>query len=185
MTANCMRRCSSNPKPGNKDADSPVKSENLESAAVFTGRLMQDSESAEVFTVVDACIEAQHTEKQAFSVKLTGDTWAEVHRVLDRRRHRLNRPHEIIVGSVHGHPFLPAADENGKWPCPECDKRMTCAKTTATASLDDIDWHRSVFIGQPWAMLAIWGWNARGEEVWQAYGLAGGTLVRRTIRILR
>jgi hypothetical protein len=158
--------------------------ENLESAAVFTGRLMQDPSSFEAFVIIDTCIEAAHADEQQYSVMLTDETWAEVRRVLDCRRRRLGRPHEIIVGSVHGHPFLPAADEQGQRPCPSCDKRPTCTKTTAVASTDDVEWHRSVFAGQPWAILAVWGWNAREEEVSQVYGLAGGTLVPRTIRIL-
>jgi len=158
--------------------------ENLESAAIFTGRLMQDLDVPELFVVIDACIEATHADEQPYSVMLTSQSWAYVHKVLDQRRRRLGRPSEIIVGSVHGHPFLPAANEEGRRTCAECDKKITCTQTTAAASSDDVRWHRSVFTRQPWAILAIWGWNARGEEVWQAYGTGDGTLAPRTIRVL-
>jgi hypothetical protein len=158
--------------------------ENLESAAIFTGRVMQDVDVPELFVVIDACIEAAHADEQPYSVMLTSQSWAYVHKVLQQRRHRLDRPSEIILGSVHGHPFLPSADEQGRRVCGECDKRITCTRSTAVASSDDSRWHRSVFTGQPWATLAIWGWNARGEEVWQAYGTGDGGLAPRTIRIL-
>jgi hypothetical protein len=158
--------------------------ENLESAAVFSGRLMQDRQTPEIFVVVDACIEATHAEEKSYSVLLTGDSWSQVQRVLEHRRQRLGRPHEIIVGSVHGHPFPPGLEREGRPTCGDCPKQPTCTQTTAAASTDDVAWHRTIFAGQPWAMLAVWGLNARDEERWRAYGLAGGTLASRPLRIL-
>ena len=48
----------------------------LESAAVYTGRLFKDTESAERFMVLDACIEAEHAAEEKLSVTFTGATWA-------------------------------------------------------------------------------------------------------------
>jgi hypothetical protein len=157
---------------------------NLESAAIFTGRLMQDPESCEVFVVADACVEATHAQRRKYSVMFTDESWSEVHRVLNQRRCELNRPHEIILGSVHGHPFLPLTDKRGRASCSESASEPAYPKNTAGVSSDDVDWHRSVFAGQPWAFLVVWGRTARAAAVWRAYGLAGGTLVPRTIRIL-
>ena len=41
------------------------------------------------------------------------------------------------------------------------------------------------FSGQPYSILALWGWTARKEEVWQCYSLAGTTLISRPIRLLK
>ena len=80
---------------------------------------------------------------------------------------------------------LPEADEKGRRACDLCALVKTCSRTTAVASAADLDWHRSVFVGQPWAVLLVWGHNAREHEDWRLYGLAGGTLKPRTIRRLR
>jgi hypothetical protein len=90
----------------------------------------------------------------------------------------------MILGSAHGHNFAPALEEDGKQTCEACELRATCSRTTAVASALDIQWHRSVFAGQPYAVLGIWGWTARGEEVWQLYGLSDGALVPRGARLL-
>jgi hypothetical protein len=155
----------------------------VESAAVWTGRLVRDTASGDVFMLVDACLEARHAAEDRYSVTFSGDTWGRVRALLDERRRRLHRPHEIILGSVHGHNFTPAADEDGRRACDACHLRATCSRTTAVASALDVRWHRSVFAGQPYAVLGIWGWNARGEEVWQLYGLADGTLAPRGARL--
>jgi hypothetical protein len=57
-------------------------------------------------------------------------------------------------------------------------------RTTADASPADLDWNRSVFVAQPWALLMVWGYNAREQEDWRMYGLNGGTLTARGIRLL-
>jgi hypothetical protein len=156
----------------------------VESAAVWTGRLVRDTASGDVFMLVEACLEAQHAAEDRYSVTFSGDTWGRVRVLLDERRARLNRPHEIILGSVHGHNFAPAADENGRQTCDACELRPTCSRTTAVASALDVGWHKSVFAGQPYAVLGIWGWTARGDEVWQLHGLADGTLAPRGARVL-
>jgi hypothetical protein len=157
----------------------------LESAGIWTGRLIRDSKTPEVFLVVDACIDAQHADEERYSVTFSGATWSRVRHVLQQRRHRLNRPNEIILGSVHGHNFTPGTQEDGDRLCDECPHLPTCRKTTAVLSTDDLAWHRSVFAAQPYAILALWGWTARQEEVWQCYSLAGATLISRPIRMLK
>jgi hypothetical protein len=155
-----------------------------ESAAVFTGRLFRDTKSPEIFVVLDACLEAEHASEEKFSVTFSGDTWGKIRQVLEVRRQRLGRPHERILGSVHGHNFKPAADDEGRRTCDICAVAKVCTRTTALASDADLDWHRSVFTAQPWALLLIWGYNAREEEDWKLYGLADGTLAPRGLRLL-
>lgn len=156
-----------------------------ESAAVATGRLFRDTDSPEVFVVIDAFLQAEFAAEEKFSVTFSGDTWGQVRTRLEQRRRRLNRPHEMIVGSVHGHNFQPAADESGRRMCEACSILEVCSRSTAVASTNDFRWHRSVFAGQPWASLLIWGWNAREEEEWRMYGLDNATLAPRTVRLLK
>ena len=79
---------------------------------------------------------------------------------------------------------MPEADENGRRMCDNCAVAKVCSRTTAVASLADIDWHRAVFVGQPWTVLTVWGYNAREQEDWRLYGLADATLTPRSLRIL-
>src|SRR5437660_4198809 len=102
------------------------------------------------------------------------------------RRQRLNRPHERLLGSVHGHNFTPPADANGRTMCDLCAVAKVCSRTTTVISTADQEWHRSVFAGQPWAVALIWGYTARpGEEDWRLYGLADGSLAPRPIHRLK
>ena len=157
----------------------------VESAALWTGRLMKDEESPEIFLLVDACLPAEHAEQEKYSVRFSGETWSHIEGRLETRRKRLGRPAERILGSVHGHNFPVAADENGQKRCALCYQAKVCGRTNALISRDDEQWHRSVFSGQPWATLLIFGWNARDEEDWKLYGLKEGRLQPRTIRLLR
>ena len=136
----------------------------VESAALWTGRLMKDGESPEIFLVVDACLPAEHAEEEKYSVHFSGDTWSHIEGRLETRRKRLGRPGERFLGSVHGHNFPVPADENGQKRCAVCYEAKVCGRTNALISTDDEQWHRSVFSGQPWATLLIFGWNARDEE---------------------
>jgi len=156
-----------------------------ESAAVWTGRLFRDTASPEIFLVLDACLEAEHAIEEKLAVTFSGDTWGRVREVLEIRRKRLNRPHERILGSVHGHPFMPGADDKGQRMCDLCATAKYCTRTTAIASPADLDWHRSVFTAQPWAIMLIWGFNAREQPDWRLYGLCDGTLSPRGIRLLK
>ena len=103
--------------------------------------------------VVDACIDARHADEEKYSVTFSGATWSRVRQVLQQRRRRLNRPHEIILGSVHGHNFTPGTKEDGGRLCDECPDLATCRKTTDVLSTDDLKWHRSVFAAQPYSIL--------------------------------
>ena len=157
----------------------------LESAGLWTGRLIRDGESPEIFLVVDACLPAEHAVEERYSVRFSGDTWGHIEGRLEARRKRLGQPAERFVGSVHGHNFPVAADENGEKRCAACFEAKVCGRTNALISTDDEQWHRSVFSGQPWATLLIFGWNARNEEDWKLYGLKDGRLQPRTLRLLR
>ena len=156
----------------------------VESAALWTGRLINDEESPEIFVVVDACLPAEHAEEKKYSVRFSGETWDHIEGRLQARRQRLGRPAERFIGSVHGHNFPVAADENGQKRCAACFQTTVCGRTNAVISTDDEQWHRSVFSGQPWATLLIFGWNARDEEDWKLYGLKEGRLQPRSLRLL-
>ena len=155
-----------------------------ESAAVLTGRLLRDTESPEIFLVVDACIEAEYADQSEASVTFSGETWARVREVLALRRKRLRSPAERMIGVVHGHNFLPGADEDGNRMCSRCPEVAHCNQTTAVASQADLEWFAAVFSGQPWALSLIHGYTAREEDDWRLYHLADGTLAPRTIRRL-
>jgi hypothetical protein len=155
-----------------------------ESAAVWTGRVFRDTESPAAFLVLDACIEAEHATEQPLSVTFSGETWARVREVLQLRRRHLKRPHERLIGTVHGHNFGPQPDAEGRQACAACATAKVCGRTTAVLSTADLDWHRAVFAGQPWAVSLVWGHSARGED-WRMYGLADATLTPRPVRLLR
>jgi len=156
-----------------------------ESAALFSGRLFRDSQSPEVFVLWEACLEARDTVQDKYSVEFTGATWAHARRLLDQRRRRLDRPHEIIVASVHRHPWLPSQDEDGNRVCDQCSARERCTRTTAMPSADDLEFHCAVFAGQPWATLAIWGYTARGEEDFRLFGLRSAGFHHRSLRLIK
>jgi hypothetical protein len=156
-----------------------------ESAAVCTGRLLRDTASSELFMLIEACIQAEHAEETSFSVMFSGETWSRIRDLLEIRRRRLNRPNEIILGTVHGHNFFPGTDTKGQRRCWECEDRKTCKQSTAVASQTDAEWHWAHFSRQPWAVMLVWGWNARDEEEWRLYGLSNATLGTRPLRLLK
>jgi hypothetical protein len=156
-----------------------------ESAGVLVGRLMRDVDSPEVFMLIETCIEAEHAAEEDYSVTFSGETWSRVREVIELRRRRLKRFDEMILGSVHGHNFYPGSDATGKRACETCNEQAQCKQSSATASTVDKAWHRAHFTGQPWAVLLVWGWNARGEEAWRLYGLADTVLSPRPLRLLR
>jgi hypothetical protein len=157
----------------------------LESAGVWTGRLMRDTNSPEVFLLIDECLLADHAAEEKYSVEFSGDTWGDVRSRLEQRRRRLNRPHERIIGSVHGHNFGPEPDAHGRMTCDSCQLLPVCSRTTAVASEDDFRWHQMVFAGQPWEILVVYGWNAREDEEVRCYGLRDAQLLPRTVRIVK
>jgi hypothetical protein len=154
-----------------------------ESAALFSGRLFRDTKSPEVFVLWDACLEAESAVEEEFSVTFTGKTWARAREMLNHRRKRIH-PNELICGSVHRHPWYPGTDASGRRTCEACPELKYCDRTTAHPSAADFQWHRSVFVGQPWATLLIWGYNAREQEDFRLYGLYNASFQERTIRLL-
>ena len=150
-----------------------------ESGGILTGRLMRDADSTEVFMVVEACLEAEKAAEKEYTVSFSGETWSRIHGLLAQRRQRLGRPKEIIVGSVHGHNFMVGENTQGSSKCDTCEQRHLCCQTTAFASTTDLEWHKIHFTGQPWCVLLVWGWSARGAEQWRLYGLSGAVLAPR------
>lgn len=154
-----------------------------ESAAVWTGRLFRDTASTTLFSELEACIEAEHAAEEPLAVTFSGETWARVREVLGQRRRRLNRPHERILGAVHGHNFGPEPDAEGRTACDACATAKVCGRTTAVLSAADLAWHRAVFAAQPWAVSLVWGHSARGED-WRMYALVDATLAPRPVYLL-
>ena len=69
--------------------------------------------------------------------------------------------------------------------CDACTTATYCSRTTAQPSGADFQWHRSVFVGQPWTTLLIWGYNAREQEEFRLYGIENALFKERTIRLLK
>lgn len=156
-----------------------------ESAAVLLGSLARDVESPAVFLQISECLRAEHAVEEKFAVGFSGATWGETLERLEQRRRRLKRPQEMIVGTAHGHNFKPSPDATGRMTCDACAVLEVCSRSTAHASDDDQRFHQSVFTCAPWAVLLLWGWNAREEEEWRLYGLKDAALSPRSVRILR
>ena len=75
------------------------------------------------------------------------------------------------------------SDSRGVRQCEACSVAKYCSRTTAVASTDDFEWHRSVFGGgQPWAISLIWGYTAREKDDWRLYHVNDARLTARTAR---
>lgn len=155
-----------------------------ESAAALIGYLARDVVSPNLFLVVTECLPAEHAVEEQFSVGLSGETWGDWQTRLEQRRRRLNRPAEMIVATAHGHNWALSADANGRKTCDACPVLEICSRSTCHASQDDQQFHQSVFTESPWALLLLWGWNARDQEEWRLYGLKDATLTPRSVRIV-
>ena len=70
------------------------------------------------------------------------------------------------------------------YPCAECAAVEVCGRSSAYLSLDDLEWCRAVFSGQPWQVSMVHGVNARGEHTSGFYGLHGGVLRRRGYHVI-
>ena len=158
------------------DAEPPV-----ESGAVLVGTLCACPESGEMFTLVRDAVEATAADAATFSLTFSGATWAAIGAVMSARRGRPGAPPELIVGSAHGHNFLPSG---GAPPCDACATADVCGRTSASLSLDDECWSRAVFRAQPWQLALVFGLSARGDRVASLYGQQGGVLTRRGHHLL-
>jgi hypothetical protein len=158
------------------DAEPPV-----ESGAVLVGTLCACHESGEMFCVVRDAVEATSAEEATFALTFSGSTWAAIGAVMAARRGRPAAPPELIVGSSHGHNFLPAG---GAAPCEACATAEVCSRTSDALSLDDELWSRAVFPAQPWQLALVFGLSARGDRVHTLHGQHGGVLRPRGYHVL-
>jgi hypothetical protein len=158
------------------DADPPV-----ESGAVLAGTLCSCPESGEMFCIVTDAFEATDAQAQPFSLAFTGRTWAAIAAVLAARRRQPDAPPLRLLGSAHGHNFLPAG---GAPPCAACASAPVCTRSSAVLSPEDESWTESVFHGQPWQLALVFGLTARSDRVAALYGLHGGRLRRRGLHLL-
>lgn len=153
----------------------------VESGAVLVGTLCQCPETGELYSLVTAALEAEATEASTYSLNFSGRTWQTIDAALAARRARLGASPERLLGSAHGHNFLPSG---GKPPCEECATTAVCTRTSAVLSPDDELWTAAVFPDQPWQLALVFGLSARGDEVAALYGLHAGRLRRRGLHVL-
>jgi hypothetical protein len=158
------------------DADPPV-----ESGAVLVGSLCVCPESGEMFCVVRDAVEATSAEETTFALTFSGSTWAAIGAVMAARRGRPDAPPELLVGSSHGHNFLPAG---GAAPCEACATAEVCSRTSASLSHEDELWSRAVFPAQPWQLALVFGLSARGDRVHTLNGQHGGVLRPRGYHVI-
>lgn len=152
----------------------------VETGGVLAGPLCSDPDSGELFAVVTDVIEGSGAERAPYSLTFTGATWARVERVMRARRSRPGQGALRLLGSTHGHNFVPL---DGEPPCARC-KPGACSRTSAFFSPDDEGWTRAVFAQQPWALGHVFGLNALREPVHALFGARGGRIQRRGFHVI-
>ena len=153
---------------------------NVESGGALFGSLAACPESGEFFSIVHDVIEVQEADEARLSLAYTSRSWLRLQQIQQARQAAYPERAERLLGQTHGHPFRP---NDGK-ACADCEKRATCALTSAWTSREDQTWHRSVFARQPWALCHIFGLTARGEPAHQLFGLKDGRLQARGFYLL-
>jgi hypothetical protein len=152
----------------------------VETGGVLLGSLAACPVSGELAAIITDVIEVQAAEETTFSLSYSGQSWMRIQAILKARQAAYPRQATRLLGQGHGHSFLP----NDGQVCAECAKRSTCNLTSVFVSPDDRNWHRSVFVRQPWALCHIFGLTARGDRVNQLYGLKDGRLQARGYYLL-
>lgn len=153
----------------------------VESGALLVGTLCSCPESGEMFALVDDALDAVHAEQSAYALSFSAATWHQVSRSLEDRRAAPGGLGLRLLGSAHGHNFLPA---DGAPPCDACEHTEVCTRTSAVLSLDDEVWSRAVFHAQPWQLALVFGLSARGDAVHTLYGQHRGRLCERGFHLI-
>lgn len=158
----------------------------LEGGALLVGLLYQQTEpEPEIFAVIDAAFEARHARQEKFSLTLTTRTYQDFERQLALRRKRLNRPEEMLLATAHAHNFAPSLDKStGEPNCPGCPLRPSCNLNSAFFSPEDIQFHRALFVKQPFAIGLVWGLDPRFDDVLKVYGSRDGAFQERSLWVV-
>lgn len=157
----------------------------VETGGVLAGSLCA-SPCGEFFCVVTDVLAAKDAEQTSYSLGFSDRTWTRFQRVLQTRQSQHPELACRLLGSCHGHNFLPnlaptASDPNA---CPSCPKQATCSLTSAFASEDDQIWSQAVFAQQPWQLMHVFGLTPRSERVHALFGVQEGRLQERSFHVL-
>lgn len=153
----------------------------IETGGLLLGRLAFCPDSRWLYTVVHHVLEASNSEGSTYSLTFTDATWAGLQRVLEARARRPELRGERLVGSAHGHSFLPYQEGET---CDGCPVQPACDLTTAYLSDSDRIWSRAVFPREPWQLALVFGLTPRRERVRALYGQRAARLVQRDYFVL-
>lgn len=153
------------------------EAEGIETGAALAGVLLRGTDGPELAILLTAALAFEHAEATQTRLEPRAATWAGVHAALRVRRQSMPGIPEVLVGQVHGHPFLPGD-------CGGCPRRPDCALSTASCSAEDDHWMRLVFGTQPWALCHIVGYTPRREVVEQLFTRSGGRLRARGFHVV-
>jgi len=153
----------------------------VETGAVLIGSLCSCPDTGEMFSVIFDAIEATDAQGTTFSLTFSSQTWARLSAIMKARRANPSTRSSILLGTSHGHNFLPA---DGAPPCERCATAAVCTRHTAFMSGDDVEFARTIFSAQPWSVHHVFGLNARGEPVATFQGQHAGVFVPRGYHVL-
>jgi hypothetical protein len=149
----------------------------VESGCALVGSLGSCSKTGEFFVVIYDALETVSAEETKFSLSYTDASWRRLDALIGERLKAQPASAVRLVGQAHGHNFLPL---DLGMSCGECERRLTCQKTSCFPSAEDRLWTACVFPQQPWAACHIFGLTPRSEPVNALYGrLDGGRLLQR------
>ncbi len=153
------------------------EAEGVETGAALAGVLLRGTDGPELAMLLTAALAFEHAEATATRLEPGAATWSGIHAALRVRRQSMPGIPEVLVGQVHGHPFLPGE-------CAPCPRRSGCGLSTAASSAEDDHWMRLVFGTQPWALCHIVGYTPRREAVEQLFTRSGGRLRSRGFHVV-
>jgi len=105
----------------------------LETGGILIGRLLRDKDRRDLGVDVTALIPARHAEAERMQIAFTADTFEYVRHAIDVRGRG-----EIMLGSMHSHPFLCNPD------CPP-ESRRVCPLQSDFFSSQDVQMHTTLF----------------------------------------
>jgi hypothetical protein len=156
-----------------------------ESGAFFIGRLVRlGSPGPEIAACIEEALEARHAVGGTYSLALSAETYLDLERELASRRRDPGGADLLLLGTAHGHNFLPSLEEGNGAGCPACPRRESCDLDSAFSSDADRRFHAAVFAKRPFGVALVWGFDARGVDVLRAYGFREGALRERALSVV-
>jgi hypothetical protein len=150
----------------------------VEGGAWLVGNLYRQHEPPEIFGVIHTVLEAVGMTHEKDQLDLSAQTYLHLQEQLDRRRNRMGREGELLMGFIHSHPFTPAT-QDGREDCQGCAERNTCTATSAFLSRRDARFHTAVFGSAPYAVQLVLGLTPREEFDLRMFSLDGGQFRER------